>query len=188
MLPRLTQWKAALLAMLALLAASLVTVPVRAELPRDPSEFFFDQTLGDFSEELAMAREEGKQGIMLFFEMDECPFCHRMKQAVLNQPEVQDYFRAHFRIFSVDIEGDVEIMDFQGQPVSEKDFAFQVNRVRATPVILFIDLEGNPVARYTGATSGVEEFMWLGEFVVEGAYKDMSFVRYKRARRQAGQP
>ena len=36
---------------------------------------FFDQSLGDFGEELEIAREEGKKGVLLFFQMDECPFC-----------------------------------------------------------------------------------------------------------------
>lgn len=156
-----------------------------AGLPRDPGTHFFDQSLGDFSEELATAREQGKKGILLFFEMDECPFCHRMKETVLNQPEVQDYFKANFLIFPVDIEGDITINDFQGASMTQKDFAFQVHRVRATPVFMFFDLDGKPVTRYTGATADVQEFMWLGEYVVEGVYKDMPFTRYKRERRSA---
>ncbi len=155
-----------------------------AEALRDPQTHFFDQTLGDLREELAIAREEGKRGLLLFFEQDECPFCHRMKRDVLNRPAVQDYYRRHFRIIAIDIEGDVEIQDFQGRTLREKDFAFQVNRVRATPVFLFYDLNGNVVARYTGATSGVDEFLWLGEYVAEGKYKDMPFTRYKRLKRK----
>ncbi|MCO6414328.1 MAG: thioredoxin family protein [Thiogranum sp.] len=155
---------------------------------RDPETHFFNQTLGDFREELQIARDEGKQGLLLFFEMDDCPFCARMKRDVLNRPEVQDYYRAHFRIIPVDIEGDVEITDFQGRELPEKDFAFQINRVRATPVFLFYDLEGGQVARYTGATSGIDEFLWLGEYVVNRVYKDMPFTRYKRLKRsQAAQ-
>jgi thioredoxin-related protein len=156
-----------------------------AAAPRDPQEYFFDQTLGDFQDELETARAEGKQGIMLFFEMDECPFCHRMKETVLNQPEVQDYFKAHFLIFSVDIEGDVPITDFQGNSIKEKDFAFREHRVRATPVMMFFDLDGKQITRYTGATADKQEFMLLGRYVVEGIYKDMPFTRFKREQRQA---
>jgi thioredoxin-related protein len=159
-----------------------------AEAPRDPYEHFFDQTFGDFPEELVRAREEGKQGILLFFEMDECPFCHRMKQTVLNQPRVQAYFREHFLSFVVDVGGDVEVTDFNGDTMSQKDFAFRVNRVRATPVFQFYDLEGEPVARFTGATSGVDEFLWLGEYVVDGRYKEMPFTRYKRERGPQARP
>ena len=145
---------------------------------------FFDQSLGDFREELNVAREADKKGILLFFEMDECPFCHRMKTAILNQPEVMAYFKKHFLIFQVDIEGDVEITDFDGNTTSMKDFAFKQHRVRATPVMAFFDLSGKRVVRYTGATSDAEEFMLLGEFVVSGEYNNMSFTRYKRSRQK----
>jgi len=157
-----------------------MSLPANAAGPRDPGKYFFNQSLGDFQDELAAAKAQGKDGILLFFEQAECPFCHRMKQTVLNQPEVQKYYRKHFLCFPVDIEGDVEITDFKGRTMSEKDFAFKENRVRATPVFQFYNLQGKPVARYTGATSGVREFMLLGKYVTDGVYKKMPFIRYKR--------
>lgn len=152
---------------------------------RDAEEHFFDSTFGDFSEELESARDQGKKGILLMFEMDECPFCHRMKTTVLNQSEIQDYFKENFLIFPVDIEGDVEVTDFQGNPMAQKDFALKEYRVRATPVFAFFDLDGNQVARYTGATRDAQEFRWLGEYVVDGEYAKTSFTRYKLERRKA---
>ncbi|MEW8505995.1 MAG: thioredoxin family protein [Candidatus Thiodiazotropha sp.] len=152
---------------------------------RDPGEHFFDQSLGNFSDELEMAREEGKKGVLIMFEMDECPFCHRMKTRVLNQVEVQDYFREHFLIYTVDIEGDVEISDFQGNTMKEKDFAFKHHKVRATPVFGFFDLDGNMITRFTGATNDAREFLWLGEFVVDDHFKTTNFSRYKRAKKRA---
>lgn len=146
---------------------------------------FFDQSFGDFKEELTIAKEEGKQGIFLFFEMDECPFCHRMKTTILNQPQVLGYYKKHFKIYQIDIEGDVEMIDFQGQTTTQKDFAFKQHRVRATPVMAFFDLSGQRIARYTGPASSTQEFLMLGEFVVSGAYKQTSFTRYKRDRRNA---
>ncbi len=151
---------------------------------RDPTEYFFDQSLGDFREELETARDEGKKAILIMFEMDECPFCHRMKKTVLNQSEVQEYYKEHFLIFSVDIEGDVEITDFAGQSVTQKDFAFKQHRVRATPVFGFFDLQGKLIARYTGATSDLREFLWLGEFVADGHYLKTNFSRYKRQKKK----
>lgn len=149
---------------------------------RDPYANFFDQTLGDFTDDLADAREKGKKGILIMFEMDECPFCHRMKKTVLNRPDVQDYFKAHFLIFSVDVEGDVEIVDMQGNHTTMKEFSEKQHRVRATPVFQVFDLDGRPIkrARYTGATKNAEEFLLYGRYVVEGAYEKMPFTRYKR--------
>jgi thioredoxin-related protein len=152
---------------------------------RDPYVYFFNETWGDFTEELQKAREQGKQGILIFFELEECPFCLRMERTVLNQPEVQAYYRKHFLNFSIDIAGDVEIVDFQGNATIQKDFAFKGNRVRATPVFVFYDLDGKPITRYTGATSGMEEFLWLGEFVAGGHYRDTRFTQYKRQQTQA---
>jgi len=140
----------------------------------------FDETFGDFSEELSNARAQGKQGVLIMFEMDECPFCHRMKTTILNKPEVIDYFKQHFLVFHVDIEGDVEITDFDGEHTTQKDFAFKKHRVRATPVFAFFDLQGERVVRYTGATSSAEEFLWLGEFVATDKYKEMNFTKFKR--------
>ncbi|MCW8854187.1 MAG: thioredoxin family protein [Gammaproteobacteria bacterium] len=145
---------------------------------------FFDQSLGNYAEELDAAREDGKKGILLMFEMDECPFCDRMAKTIINQPEVIKFYKQYFYIYRIDIEGDVEITDFHGKVTTEKDFAFRQHRVRATPVIAFFDLQGERIVRYTGATSTVEEFMWLGEFVVKEKYKEMSFTKYKKIKRK----
>jgi thioredoxin-related protein len=107
-----------------------------------------------------------------------------MKTTILNQPEVQDYFRDHFRIFSVDIEGDLDITDFKGNPTTQKDFAFKQYNVRATPVIAVFDLDGNLIARHTGPTRDVQEFLWFGEYVVDDHYRTQSFARYRQQRRK----
>ncbi len=171
--------------LLVVLSLQLIVVagPLAAGAGRDPYVYFFDDTFGDFSEELETARESGKQGILIFFEMDECPFCHRMKETVLNQPRVQEWYKERFLIFSVDTEGDTEITDFNGNAMPAKDFAFKVNRVRATPVFAFFDLEGNRITRFTGATKNAQEFLWLGEFVTGGHYKSTNFTRFKRQKR-----
>ncbi len=168
----------------------IVPIFLQASSPQDPYQYFFEQTLGDLTEELEIARESGKLGVFVFFEMDECPFCHRMKKTVLNQPEVQEYFRKHFHSLTIDIEGDIEIVDFAGLDVTQKEFARQ-NRVRATPMLAFFDLEGNRIFKYIGAPSGKQEFMWMGEFIVNQVYlqkddagRNIRFARYKRIKKK----
>ncbi len=161
-------------------------LPAQALQLRDPESYFFDETFGDLQEELATAKEQGKKAILIMFEMEECPFCRRMKAKVLNRDDVQEYFREHFLILSMDVEGDLEITDFQGNTTTQKEFALKQYRVRATPVFQFVDLDGKPIkkARYTGATSDADEFKLLGQYVVEERYKETSFVRYKRQMKQ----
>ena len=158
---------------------ALLSTHTIAEL-RDPETSFFNESFGNFDEELVNARDEGKKGVLLMFQQEDCPYCARMRATVLNQERVQEFYRENFLIFHVDIEGDIEITDFNGQLMPEKDFAFSKNRVRATPVFAFFDLSGNRVARYTGATTDVDEFMLLGKYVVDEKYTSMSFNRYKR--------
>ena len=126
------------------------------------------------------AREQGKKGVFLFFEMEDCAFCARMKSTILNQSEVQDAYRADFLVYPVDVNGDVPMSDFAGRETTEKAFALE-HRVRATPTMIFFDLDGKPVTRYTGPTRDVAEFLLLRRYVVEGAYASQPFAAYKRA-------
>lgn len=150
---------------------------------RDPQAHFFMPKLGDFKEELDVAKREGRQGVLIMFEMEDCPFCHRMKTTVLNQSQVQDWYRKHFLIYAMDVKGDTAMVDFKGKDTTEKAFALE-NRARATPTFVFFDLEGNAVTRFTGATQSADEFLLLGRYVVERVYKTTPFNVYKR--QQAG--
>ena len=172
---RRTLWPAVLVLLVSPLAA--------ADGTRDPMSHFFHQSFGDLAEEVETARAEQQTGLLIMFESEDCPWCKKMKETVLNQVTVQDYFRKHFRILMVDTEGDTLITDFTGEEIAEKDFALKHNRVRATPVFAFFDLQGQLMTKYTGATRDPQEFLWLGEFVVDGHYRDQRFTRYKRKKR-----
>lgn len=161
-----------------LLVFALLSLPTLAEV-RDPYTHFFMAKMGDFKDELATAQSEGKVGVLVMFEMDDCPFCARMKANILNQSAVQDYYRKHFLIYPVDVKGDAPMIDFKGKETTEKAFALE-QRARATPVFVFYDLNGDPVTRYTGTTQTVDDFILLGRYVVEGANKTMPFNVYKR--------
>lgn len=162
----------------------LLAAPVAGAtgVTRDPMQHFFHQSFGSLPDEVAAARAGGQTGILIMFEEQDCPWCAKMKANVLNQVAVQDYYRRHFRILMMDVNGDVPMTDFAGQELAQKDFAFKHNRIRATPVFTFFDLDGRPITRYTGATRDAEEFLWLGEFVVSGGWKTGNFTAYKRQR------
>jgi thioredoxin-related protein len=158
----------------------LLAVPAWAET-RDPVNNFFQPKFGDLQADLQEARKQGKQGIFLFFEMDDCPFCERMKTTILNQSEVQDDFRAKFLLYPIDVNGDTALTDFQGNHTTEKAFALGL-RVRATPVLMFFDLDGKLMARHTGPVKDKAEFLLLGRYISEGAYATQPFTKYKQGK------
>jgi len=93
---------------------------------------FFDETFGNLQEELSLAKENDKKGIFIFFHMEECPFCDRMKKTILNQPDVIAFYKKHFLTYQMDIEGSNEMVDFDGtegtsQRLSEKKISSQSN-------------------------------------------------------------
>lgn len=143
---------------------------------------FFDQHFNDYSENTADAQDAGKNGVFLFFFMDDCPFCQKMERSVLTQKDVIDYFKKHFLNYKVDTESSIEMVDFQGNDTTEKIFSTRHNLVGATPVLAFFDLEGNRVVRRTGFANK-DEFLLLARYMVEKAYLKENFVRYKRKNR-----
>src|SRR4030042_6271620 len=156
----------------------LLATPAWAET-RDPANHFFQPKFGDLQADLQEAKKQGKQGIFLFFEMEDCPWCERRQTTILNQAEVQDAFRAKFLVYSIDVNGDTEMTDFQGKDTSEKAFAF-AHRVRATPTLLCFDTNGKLVARHTGPTKDKAEFLLLGRDVGGGASAHQPFAKDKQ--------
>jgi thioredoxin-related protein len=146
----------------------------------ESAEGFFDVSFGDLSEELELAREEGKTGVLIMFETEDCPWCHRMKLTVLNRVAVQDYFHDNFRVLSLDAEGDVLVTDFTGEEMTSKEFSLKAMRVRATPVFAFYNNEGELITRYTGALKNAHDFLLLGRYVVEGHYNSTRFNKFRR--------
>lgn len=161
-----------------LVILTLFSLPALAEV-RDPATNFFSPKLGDFRDDLQTAVKEGKTGVLIMFEQAECPFCDRMLRTILNQSQVQDWYRQHFVIFDVDTRGGTAMVDFKGRDTTEKAFALE-HRARATPTFVFFDKNGDVATRFTGTMQTADEFLLLGRYVVEGAYKNVPFNVYKR--------
>ncbi len=147
---------------------------------------FFDDSFGDLQEEAATAVEEGKTGVLIMFETDDCPWCKRMKEQVLNRVSVQDHYHENFRILSVNVDGDTTIVNFDGKEIVEKDFALKYLRIRATPVFVFFDHRGKLLTRYTGVVKSVKEFLLLADYVVGGHYENGRFSKFRRQQLAAG--
>ncbi len=144
---------------------------------RDARDYFFTLSFGDLPEEMQLASDAGKLGMLLFFEADECPYCKHMIEHVFNQRSVQDWYGERFVSISIDLHGDVEIQDFDGVSLSTKNFSKQ-SKVFVTPVVAFIDLNGQEIYRHVGMIKTAQEFLLLGEFVESGHYRNMDYDRF----------
>ena len=168
--------------LLSLVLIVAAVAKIDAAAPRDPSAYFFQDSFGDLAEEAETAEASGLFGVMIMFETADCPWCLRMMETVLNNIEVQRYYRRYFRVLVLNAEGDAPMSDFQGKEMTEKEFALEAHRVRATTLFAFFDTRGRLLLKYTGTTRNTQEFLWLGEFVVDGHYLNERFSQYKRRR------
>jgi len=166
----------------ALLALPLATGAFAAE-GLDPYQHFFASGTDDLRAELAEAKSSGKKALFMMFEQDGCSGCIYMKEHVLNRRDVQDFYRRRFISFSINIYGAVPFEDFSGRAVTEKAFALATG-IRATPTLVFYDLEGREIVRQTRAIRDPGEFIALGEFVASGAYRSQDFAGFLQARRE----
>jgi len=153
---------------------------------RDPREYFFSPSFGDLPEELDDARSGGKLGLLLFFEQEGCLYCERMMKTILNQPAVQDWYRERFVSIAIDINGDVPITDVDGVTLPSKVFADH-RRVKTTPTLSFLDLNGSEIYRRTKMVENMDEFLQIGRYVSEGHYTDTTWDVFESAQ-NAGKP
>jgi len=169
--PCLRRWYGLFSLLSLLIVSDLLAVETEV---RDPREYFFTQSFGDLPEELQTAKAQGKQGILLFFEAEGCPYCRAMLKRVFNQKQVQDWYRERFLSIAIDIHGDVEIKDFDGIALPSKVFS-EHRRVFMTPLVSFINLDGVEVYRHLGMVKTPEEFLMMGEYIAGKHYFDTEF-------------
>lgn len=143
-------------------------------------ENFFESTFGDLQEELEIVQDEEKTALLIMFETKDCPWCERMKKQVLNRATVQAFYQENFRVIAMDAEGDLMVIDFDGNEIEESEFALKAMRVRATPVFAFFNPRGELITRYTGALKSADDFILLGNYVIEEKYQGMKFSKYRR--------
>ncbi|UWQ31118.1 thioredoxin family protein [Leisingera sp. M527] len=129
-------------------------------------------TFKDLREDLEEANGEGKR-LALIFEQRGCIYCTKMHEEVFPRPEVSQYIEENFFVVQLNLYGDVEVTDFDGEALAEKDMARKWG-VLFTPTILFLpeDVGENvtateaAVAMMPGAFGGgttLDMFTWVNE-------------------------
>ena len=92
-------------------------------------------TFKDLSEDLAEANVEGKR-LMVIIEQRGCIYCEKMHTEVFPNPTIADYITEHFFVVQINMFGDVEVTDFDGTAMSEKDMVGRWNMM-FTPTMMF---------------------------------------------------
>lgn len=122
--------------------AVVMALPLSAETIGDDGlhkQTWMRDTFKDLREDLEEATDEGKR-LVLFFEQRGCIYCRKMHTEVFSDPDISDYIRDNYFVVQLNLHGDVEVTDFDGEVLSEKDMARKW-RVMFTPNIVFLPEE-----------------------------------------------
>ncbi|HEX2649911.1 MAG TPA: thioredoxin family protein [Burkholderiales bacterium] len=143
------------------LLALALFIAAFAAAAAEPWERFFSPFLGDLRAEAEDARKAGKQGLVVMYQFQECPYCAQMKREVLSRPEVQEAYRKRFTAIEIDTRGAQPVTGFDGRTLPEKEFA-RAQGIRGTPTFVFYALDGTILATSVG-TASAPEFILRGD-------------------------
>jgi thioredoxin-related protein len=124
---------------LALAAAMLLPLPaVAVELGDDGlhKPAWLRETFKDLRDDLAEANAEGKR-LMVIFEQRGCIYCTEMHEKVFTDPAIDQLIRDHYFVVQMNLFGAVEVTDFDGTVLSEKEMAMRWG-VMFTPTLIFL--------------------------------------------------
>ncbi|MEL7166059.1 MAG: thioredoxin family protein [Pseudomonadota bacterium] len=141
-------------------------------------------TFKDLAEDLAEAGDEGKR-LMVLIEQRGCIYCRKMHEEVFVIPEIAQYIEDNYFVVQINMFGDVEVTDFDGTTLSEKEMARRWGAL-FTPSIYFFPEEvsgdkpavAEAVATMPGAFGQWTTLNMLTWVVEKGYESDEPFQKY----------
>ncbi len=142
---------------------------------------WFKTSFLDLNEDIAEAKAEGKR-VLLYFYQDGCPYCKKLLTVNFRQPEIVRRTQETLDVLAINLWGDREVTDTDGETLSEKAFA-RKRRVMFTPTLLFLDEQGREALRINGYYKP-EKFRAALDYVAqhrEGRERFAEFYRRQQA-------
>lgn len=141
-------------------------------------------TFKDLREDLEEANAEGKR-LMIIIEQRGCIYCKKMHEDVFPDPEIDAALNDQFFVVQINMFGDVEVTDFDGTTLPEKDMVRRWNAL-FTPTMMFFPPEVAEGARANEAAVAVmpgafgrwTTFNLLNWILEEGYLGDEPFQKY----------
>jgi len=109
---------------------------------------WFKQSFLDVREDIDEAKAAGRR-LALYFYQDGCPYCKKLLEVNFSSREITEKTRRYVDVVALNIWGDRDVVDLNGQTMPEKAFSRELN-VNFTPTLVFFDEQGKSIARLNG--------------------------------------
>lgn len=96
-------------------------------------------TFKDLREDLAEANAEGKR-LMVMIEQRGCIYCTKMHEEVFPDPEITKMIEDNYFVIQINMFGDVEVTDFDGESLPEKEMVSKWGML-FTPTLMYFPEE-----------------------------------------------
>ena len=140
-------------------------------------------TFKDLSEDLEEATAEGKR-LLVMIEQRGCIYCTKMHEEVFVRPEIEELLTDDYFVVQINMFGNVEVTDFDGETLPEKDMVRKWGAM-FTPTMMFFPEEAGDataaleaVATMPGAFGASTTFDLLTWVRDEGYEGDEPFQKY----------
>lgn len=143
---------------------------------RTPHPAWFKKSFYDLNEDIQEAKQQGKQGLMLFFGTEQCSYCKMFIQKTLADVAIQKQLRANFDVIGIDIFSDVDITDIDGKAYTASQFVYH-KKAYFSPTLIFYDTNGGEILKIVGYYPP-NKFKKVLSYLVNQDYKRMRLGEY----------
>ncbi len=109
---------------------------------------WFKGSFLELQDDLNDANDKNRQ-IILYFHQDGCPYCKKLLDDNFSRPAIVETMSQNFDLIEINMWGDKAVTLFDGEEVSEKEFARRM-KVMFTPTLIFLDHKGQSQFRMNG--------------------------------------
>lgn len=144
----------------------------------EPLDFpdWFKLSFLDLQDDLKEVRQEGKDGLMVYFGQKYCAYCKAFLEKDLAKEDIRTYIEKHYDVIGIDIHGQRTVTDLSGKEMDERRFAVREN-TNFTPSVIFYDRDGHEALRLRGYYPPYR-FRAALEYVADGHYRVETFREY----------
>ena len=128
-------------------------------------QIWMRDTFKDLREDLNEANMEGKR-LVLMFEQRGCIYCSKMHNDVYSRDDISSYIEENFYVVQLNLHGDLEVTDFDGEVLSEKAMARKWN-ILFTPTVLYLPREVEDGLTATEASVSLMPGAWLAGTTID---------------------
>ena len=128
-------------------------------------QIWMRDTFKDLREDLNEANMEGKR-LVLMFEQRGCIYCSKMHNDVYSRDDISSYIEENFYVVQLNLHGDLEVTDFDGEVLSEKAMARKWN-ILFTPTVLYLPREVEDGLMATEAAVSLMPGAWLAGTTID---------------------